>query len=320
MKRRPAADLVACDQQLDLPLFADDEASAATDEAPLRSGAAAAPRLDLEAPRPVPKPPPPMTPPERFEHPQANREIALGRALVRYEFRRARRRSIGMVVGVEGLTVRAPRWVGVAEVEAALREKSTWIQAKLAEQRERARRHAAARIEWRDGASLPFLGETLVLLLDPRIAGARLDAEPAPAGQRALAGVPRRLLRVGLPHTAAPEQIRDLVQSWLQRQARSVFDERCAHYAPQLGVQVRRIALSAAQTRWGSASADGSVRLNWRLIHFALPTIDYVVAHELAHLREMNHSPRFWDVVRSVIPDVEAARVTLRAEVLPALD
>jgi hypothetical protein len=99
-----------------------------------------------------------------------------------------------------------------------------------------------------------------------------------------------------------------------------VFEERCAHFAPRLGVQVRRLALSSAQTRWGSASADGSVRLNWRLVHFALPTIDYVVAHELAHLREMNHSARFWDVVRSVIPDMDAARGTLRHDVLPVMD
>ena len=81
-----------------------------------------------------------------------------------------------------------------------------------------------------------------------------------------------------------------------------------------------RLSLSAAQTRWGSASADGSVRLNWRLVHFGLPVIDYVVAHELAHLREMNHSPAFWEVVRSVVPDYERVRGTLRSEVLPLLD
>jgi predicted metal-dependent hydrolase len=114
--------------------------------------------------------------------------------------------------------------------------------------------------------------------------------------------------------------MRDLVQGWLQRQARRVFEERCAHYAERLGVRVRRLALSSAQTRWGSANADGAVRLNWRLIHFALPTIDYVVAHELAHLREMNHSARFWDVVRSVMPDYERARDALSDDALPVYD
>jgi predicted metal-dependent hydrolase len=162
---------------------------------------------------------------------------------------------------------------------------------------------------------VPYLGETVIVVLDPRTTGAVLDARA-----EALPGVPRLTLHVGLPQQAAPEQIRDVVQAWLKRQARRVFEERCAHYAPRLGVRVARLALSSAQTRWGSASADGSVRLNWRLIHFALPTIDYVVAHELAHLREMNHSPRFWDVVRSVIPDVEAARGALRHEMVPAFE
>ena len=106
----------------------------------------------------------------------------------------------------------------------------------------------------------------------------------------------------------------------LQRQARRVFEERCAAYAARLGVRVRRLSLSSAATRWGSASADGSIRLNWRLVHFALPVIDYVVAHELAHLREMNHSPAFWDVVRSVVPGYAQARAVLRDGQLPPLD
>ena len=77
---------------------------------------------------------------------------------------------------------------------------------------------------------------------------------------------------------------------------------------------MKSLRLSSAQTRWGSASADGSIRLNWRLIHFAPAIIDYVVAHELAHLREMNHSPAFWETVRSVLPDFERSREALRGE------
>ena len=110
------------------------------------------------------------------------------------------------------------------------------------------------------------------------------------------------------------------MQSWLQRQARRVFEERCAPLRRRGWACASRGWRSARRsTRWGSASADGSIRLNWRLIHFGLPVIDYVVAHELAHLREMNHSPAFWDVVRSVMPDFEQARA-LRDEVLPVLD
>jgi predicted metal-dependent hydrolase len=85
-------------------------------------------------------------------------------------------------------------------------------------------------------------------------------------------------------------------------------------------VRMTRLGLSSASTRWGSASADGSIRLHWRLIHFALPTIDYVVVHELAHLREMNHSAAFWEVVRSVVPDYERVRSSLKVEVLPQFE
>ena len=111
------------------------------------------------------------------------------------------------------------------------------------------------------------------------------------------------------------------MQSWLQRQARRVFAERCrALRRPRSACACTRLALSSAQTRWGSANANGAVRLNWRLIHFALPTIDYVVAHELAHLREMNHSPRFWDVVRSVSRTTRRRAARLKDDVLPVFD
>ena len=260
-----------------------------------------------------------MLAPAVFRHPLAAREIVLNDHRVGYEFKRSRRRSIGFVVGTDGLSVNAPKWVGLADIEAALREKGPWILRKLAEQQERAQRLHAAKVEWRDGAAIPFLGEPVIVVLDLR-AGLTNGGAVLNTDATALPGVARLALHVGLPHTATPVQIRDSVQSWLQRQARRVFEARCQHFTAQLGVRYTRLSLSSAQTRWGSASADGSIRLNWRLIHFAMPTIDYVVAHELAHLREMNHSPRFWDVVRSVLPDYEQARGRLKDDVVPVFD
>ncbi|HKX41368.1 MAG TPA: SprT family zinc-dependent metalloprotease, partial [Burkholderiaceae bacterium] len=222
--------------------------------------------------------------PAVFRHPQADREIRLQEHTVAYALKRVRRRTIGFIVGPEGLSVNAPRWVGIAEIEAGLREKGTWILRKLREQQERTQRLVEAKVEWRDGTTIPFLGETVIVVLDGRTTGAVLNTDA-----QALPGVPRLTLHVGLPQHAAPEQIRDAVQSWLQRQARRVFEERIRHYAAQLRVTCTRLSLSSAQTRWGSASADGSIRLNWRLVHFAMSSIDYVVAHELAHLRHMDH-------------------------------
>ena len=254
-------------------------------------------------------------------HPRATRELVLEGRRVAFLLKRSRRRSIGFVVGAEGLAVRAPKWVALREIDAAVREKSGWILAKLAEQCERASRIDAARIVWADGAELMFLGRPIRIALDARhglAAGeVALDGtadspiESGGAGQR---------LHVGLPHDASPGRLRDAVQSWLQREARAAFEARCQHFAERLGVRVTRLSLSSAATRWGSASASGAIRLHWRLIHFPMATIDYVVAHELAHLREMNHGPKFWEVVRSVVPDYEAARGKLGNEPLAAWD
>ncbi|AEG91636.1 M48 family metallopeptidase [Ramlibacter tataouinensis] len=254
--------------------------------------------------------------PERFGHPRANRQAVLGDTRVAFELRRARRRNIGFMVGPEGLTVTAPKWVPLYEIDAAVRSKAGWIVRKLGEARERAGRIEAARIVWRDGAAFPFLGEQVIVVLDPshgfHEAGARLNTD----GQ-ALPGVPRLTLHVGLPHHATPEQVRDAVQAWLMRQATRLFTERLDHFAPLLGVHWRKLSLSNAGTRWGTAHSDGTIRLNWRLIHFRLPVIDYVVAHELSHLRVMDHSPRFWDTVRTVVPDYAQLRGQLKDEALP---
>jgi predicted metal-dependent hydrolase len=255
-----------------------------------------------------------------FSHPRANRTVRLRDATVAYEFRRGKRRTIGFMVGPDGLVVSAPRWVKLGDVDAALKEKADWIVRKLGEARQREQRMESARIEWKDGTTLPFLGEPVVVVLDPRHAfdgvGAVLRSDDA-APNLSLAGVARHTLHVGLPHHASPEQIRDAVQAWLMRQARRVFAERLDHFAPHLGVQWKKLSLSSAGTRWGSASADGAIRLNWRLIHFRQPVIDYVVVHELSHLRVMDHSPRFWDTVRSVVPDYAHLRGQLRDESVP---
>ena len=258
--------------------------------------------------------------PANFRHPRANREARLQDAKVAYEFRRGKRRTIGFSVGPDGLVVSAPKWVPLHEVEAALQEKAAWVLKKLGETRERKAQLESNRIEWRDGTAIPFLGEQVIVVLDPRHGfdgvGAMLSTD-ASAPNLTLAGVPRLTLHVALSHQSTPEQIRDAVQAWLMRQARRVFIERLNHFAPQLSVQWRKLSLSSAGTRWGSASADGSIRLNWRLIHFSQSVIDYVVAHELAHLRVMDHSPRFWDTVASVMPDYAALRGQLKDDSIP---
>jgi predicted metal-dependent hydrolase len=155
---------------------------------------------------------------------------------------------------------------------------------------------------------MPFRGEALKLALDPLQAHTALhrDAHSGAAS-----------LRIALAPSATPAQIEKNVQVWLMQQARLVFTERLHHFAPQLGVQWHRLGLSSAATRWGSAKADGTIRLNWRLLHFSPPVLDYVVVHELSHLRVMDHSARFWATVQAVIPDYAALRRQLKEAAVP---
>jgi predicted metal-dependent hydrolase len=250
--------------------------------------------------------------PGTWHHPRANRLLRLPSCEVAYEFKRGKRRTIGLSVGPEGLSVRAPRWTPLGEVEAMLHERAQWVLDKLQQARTRADDLAQARTVWTDGALFDFLGQRVQLVLDPAHGFAQVGAVLEPGTGDALAR-----LRLGLAHNAVEAQIRDAAQAWLMRQAKRVFAERLDHFAPQLGVRYQKLRLSSAGTRWGSASADGCIRLNWRLIHLKMEMVDYVVVHELSHLRHMDHSPQFWAVVASVMPDHQQRRRALRQAAVP---
>ncbi|WP_382162510.1 M48 family metallopeptidase [Hydrogenophaga sp. ANAO-22] len=284
--------------------------------------------LGAPAPEPLrpasPPPPPavaappalPMTQvfqPAAWHHPRANRMLRLGACEVAYEFKRGKRRTIGLSVSTDGLSVSAPRWTPVGEVEALLHDKSAWVLEKLQSARQRAGEMEQARIRWADGVEFDYLGERMRLVLDPTHTftqvGGVFEPAVAPGGLATL--------RMGLARNAQETQIRDAAQAWLMKRAKALFTERLDHFAPQLGVRYSKLRLSSAGTRWGSASADGSIRLNWRLIHLKLDMIDYVVVHELSHLHHMDHSPQFWDVVARVLPDHAQRRRALREAAVP---
>lgn len=268
--------------------------------------------------QPAPKHIPPSTTPKQseplqlFSSPAAptspntplapgfRRRVQMREHILEYRLLRSKRRSIGFMIDEDGLRITAPKWVTVIEIENAIREKQNWILTKLNERRERSARRLQPQMQWIDGATLPYMGTDLTLrILSTQAAGIAYDAQT-------------RELTVCLPADASEQQLKDRVQSWLQTEAKRIFAERLPLYAEKLGVTYRQFALSSATTQWGSCTADGKIRLNWRLIHFALPLIDYVIAHELSHLREMNHSPRFWATVQSIFPEFVAAKKALR--------
>ena len=222
------------------------------------------------------------------------RYIQLGSEIVGYRFRRARRRSIGIMIDDDGLRVAAPNHAPIAEVEAFLREKARWVLKKLSEWR------AAPKppvVDWSDGSSLALLGTSVTIALVPGERGISLE---------------NGCLGIGLVPRPEPAALRKRAIAWIKEQARARLGERLTLYAARLGVPTPRLSLSSARTQWGLCREDGHVRLNWRLIHLPLHLVDYVVAHELAHLREMNHSARFWTVVGGLYPDYKQARIELR--------
>lgn len=219
------------------------------------------------------------------------RRITLGDRIVPYLLRRGARRTIGLSIDHRGLRVGAPRRTSLAEVESLIRRHGEWVVEKLDEWRTRRRPEPIA---LREGARLAFLGGEIELRL-------------AIGANRAIWGVDT--LTLCLKPGVAPGTI---LEKALRERAREHFSARLAPLAEVLGVAVPALALSSARTRWGSCSTKSGIRLNWRLIHFPEAIIDYVVVHELAHLRHMNHGPRFWSLVEVGCPDYRAARVELQ--------
>lgn len=230
------------------------------------------------------------------------RSIAIDGQLLEYALRRSRRRSIGFLIDDQGLRVSAPSWITLAAIENAIRSKQDWISSKLQQRREHALLPQKNPLPWGDGSLLPYLGAHLTLRIW-NTRSARIDFDPV-----------KGELHLHLPPDASQQQLQTHLQQWLQAQARRLFGQRLPHYAEKLGASYHSFALSSAKTQWGSCTSQGKIRLNWRLIHFPLALIDYVIAHELAHLREMNHSPRFWATVASIYPEHAAARSQLREQ------
>ncbi len=228
------------------------------------------------------------------------RAISLGDATITYRHRisrRARRLRFEVRPG-NGLEVTTPPGVSVARIEAVMREKTDWITKML----ERYAQPPLSVVETplQSGALLPFAGGQLRLVLD--------TSHP---GRRKTTVMEEGTLRLFLD-AASPDAVRVTIERWYRRQAHHVFAERAAQWNAQFGYSYGRIAIRDQKSRWGSCSRQGNLNFNWRLLLAPLAVLDYIVIHELAHLKEGNHSPRFWALVAEHCPDYRDRRVWLR--------
>ena len=192
-----------------------------------------------------------------------------------------------MEVDLTGLSVRAPRWVTLSEIEAALQERAAWIVKALAEWR--ARRRDVMPREWKSGAPILYRGRELALEVFP--------------ARRVRVAPDLFHLTVLHPHAQDEALVAELVGKWLPRRGVDVRGA-AGHDATRGASRPRRptVRLSNARSEWGSCNARGEIRLNWRLVQLPPALAEYVVAHEVAHLVELNHSPRFWALVESLLP------------------
>ena len=210
-----------------------------------------------------------------------------------------RRRSIGLRIDDCGLTVSVPLRASEKWLHSVLQDKAHWVVEKLDGWQTR----KPVETRWADGEAIHYLGELLAL----RVAQSLFATPAHRRGDK---------LWVFVVDDSEPAHIEQAVLRWYRQEALQLFEQQVAHYAQLLDVAPRAVKLSAAKTQWGCCTARGSVRLNIQLIKLPLRLIDYVVAHELAHMREMNHSAAFWKVVGSVCPDYAKLRMELKAVAL----
>lgn len=239
---------------------------------------------------------------------EERRSIPLHGQTVDYAIRRShKRRTLGLTIDTRGLRVAAPAKAKQADIERLIVSHAAWVLAKLREWQRPDHRSARA---WSLADPLPWLGRALPLKVAPGRPGLSVFDD---------------LLILTVPRPDDEPAARARLTEQIREAARADFTQRLARFTGAYGVPMPQLRLTRAATRWGSCARDAEgghrVSLNWRMIHLEPRLIDYVVAHEVAHMRHMHHGPRFWAAVAKLYPDYEAARAEMRrmSLVLPEL-
>ena len=202
------------------------------------------------------------------------------------------RRYILRVLPDASVRVTIPRRGSQREAEAFLRTRAQWI-----DERRRELETSTRPTRWRAGQWVWWRGEHCVLEVVPVTAGTMMVR----CGELCVTSVPR-------------DDYRPLLEPLMRGCAADLLPARVRALASAHGLVIARVSIRNQRSRWGSCSRDGNIALNWRLVQMPAAVSDYVLLHELMHLREPNHSPRFWALVEAVCPDYAPARAWLRAE------
>lgn len=212
-----------------------------------------------------------------------------------YQLERRSRRTIGLKISATGLIVHAPKRISQSLLENALLEKADWIRKKLSQLVD----NQPAELVWEDGAELLYLGNPFRLSLSKDSVNRKPEFEDG-------------VLYLRLKSIEDGDAVKTKVVQWYKKVALTDFARRLELFSSKLGVALPALFLSNAQSRWGSCNSKREIRINWRLLQAPPHIINYVICHELAHLKQMNHSPKFWAVVESLQPDYKEAERALK--------
>ena len=214
---------------------------------------------------------------------------------ISYLLERRQRRTIGLKITADGLVVHAPKRIFDYQLNQVLQEKSHWILSKL-----KAREaNYIEPVQWLNDEHLLYLGNDVQLHITQY------------STSKAAAFEQNKLLIAQQDPDNQTLTCRKVI-AWYKKQALADFSRRLEIFAAKLNVPTPPLTLSNAKSRWGTCNSRGEVRLNWRLLQAPPHIINYVICHELAHLKEMNHSAKFWAVVSSIFPDYRLAEKELK--------
>ena len=234
------------------------------------------------------------------------RRLAFGSTTIEYTLRRSTRRRKTVEIAIDainGVLVAAPASATSPEVDTIVRRRAPWIIRRLTIADNGV--DATQRHEWVTGETVLYLGRHYRLRF--------VNKDGLVPSTVRLTG---RWLEVRLPErgkqAGGNQQVIQAVEHWYRQRAGKKLQQRVEIYAPRLGVRPKEILVRSQAKRWASCARDGTLRFNWRIVMAPLSMVDYVVVHELCHLRHANHNRQFWDCVAAVMPDYAERRGSLR--------
>jgi len=231
-------------------------------------------------------------------------EVDYGSNTIRYSVIRTDRKTVGLEVDVEdGVLVRAPNHLSSVEIKRIVKKKADWILRKQAKVNEI--KSPPQPKEFLSGEKLPYLGCRYRLKINP-------TEEIKEASVKLYQGKFQVQVNAQLAGEERRSTIREELITWYRQRAEVKINERVKKYKQQIGVEPNNVKIKKQKKRWGSCSSKGNLNFNWKLIMAPMSVIDYLVVHELAHLKHSNHSQDFWNLVGAVVPHYEEKQEWLR--------